>query len=294
MIPTTAPEIKNFIAALARSTPSGGIADGEEPLFGEPLVGLASGADPLHQVIKDHIGPFYWTPAEALGLAFDGRRLDPENVTVISWVLPASESTRKKQRAATELPSRRWILTRKYGEEINVAVRRETAAWLNARGIAAAAPALLPAWGRHESPRFGFASNWSERHAAYAAGLGTFSLSDGLITARGVAVRCGSVVATRAFPPTPRPYQHHQENCLYFPDGKCGVCIRRCPAGAIGPEGHDKVKCKQYIRGTTALEAEKLIGVRVNACGLCQAGVPCEFKIPKSAPRTETDKEAAG
>ena len=35
------------------------------------------------------------------------------------------------------------------------------------------------------SEKYAYASTWSERHAAYAAGLGTFGLSDGLITAAG-------------------------------------------------------------------------------------------------------------
>jgi len=38
----------------------------------------------------------------------------------------------------------------------------------------------------------GPASSWSERHAAYAAGLGTFSLNDALITPKGIAHRLGS------------------------------------------------------------------------------------------------------
>jgi hypothetical protein len=44
---------------------------------------------------------------------------------------------------------------------------------------------------------------------AYAAGLGTFGLCDGLITARGKAMRTGSVVARLEIDASPRPYDDH-------------------------------------------------------------------------------------
>ena len=97
---------------------------------------------------------------------------------------------------------------------------------------------LSPLWERKESERFVFASNWSERHAAHAAGLGTFGLCDGLITPVGKAMRCGSVVARIKIPATPRPYKHHREYCLFFTKGTCGKCIKRCPAEAVTKEGH--------------------------------------------------------
>lgn len=59
-----------------------------------------------------------------------------------------------------------------------------------------------------DQPLIGIASRWSERHAAYAAGLGTFSLSDGFISSRGIAHRCGlcqtKVSCEAAIPPACR------------------------------------------------------------------------------------------
>ena len=60
--------------------------------------------------------------------------------------------------------------------------------------------------------------------------------------------------------------------------------MRRCPAGAISEAGHDKVKCKAYIREVTALHVEKeQLGFRVNSCGLCQTKVPCEHSNPTAS-----------
>ena len=64
-----------------------------------------------------------------------------------------------------------------------------------------------------------FASLLSERHAAYAAGLGTFGLCDGLITPKGKAMRCGSVVARIQIAATPRPYEDHHAYCLFYAKG---------------------------------------------------------------------------
>jgi hypothetical protein len=44
-----------------------------------------------------------------------------------------------------------------------------------------------PIWQQYKD----YASSWSERHAAHAAGLGTFGLCDGLITAKGKAMQGG-------------------------------------------------------------------------------------------------------
>ena len=69
------------------------------------------------------------------------------------------------------------------------------------------------------------ASQWSERHAAYASGLGTFGLCDGLITPKGKAVRFASVVTRIKVPPTQRPYKDHHAYCLHYAKGICGMCI---------------------------------------------------------------------
>jgi epoxyqueuosine reductase QueG len=125
----------------------------------------------------------------------------------------------------------------------------------------------------------GIASTWSERHAAYAAGLGTFSINDGLITPRGIAHRVGSVVTDLVLPPSPRPYTDHRENCLLFRGQECGACIQRCPGDALSEQGHDKDRCFEYAYGTI-LEEVKQYGVDFAGCGLCQTAVPCESRIP--------------
>jgi epoxyqueuosine reductase QueG len=140
----------------------------------------------------------------------------------------------------------------------------------------------MPNFKYFRDEKVGWASPWSERHVAYACGLGTFSLNDGLITPKGMAVRIGSVAVLLKLAPSERKYGHPKENCLLFRNEKCGKCIPRCPAGAITVEGHDKDRCQEYIN-SEPLKAKRLEYGLQNpppACGLCQTGVPCEFEIP--------------
>jgi len=85
------------------------------------------------------------------------------------------------------------------------------ASFIQSQGFVAMAPALSDLFSVYQSDQSGFASNWSERHIAYVAGLGTFSLSRGLITPKGVAMRCGSVLTNVKLHATSRSYNNFQE-----------------------------------------------------------------------------------
>jgi epoxyqueuosine reductase QueG len=156
---------------------------------------------------------------------------------------------------------------------------------LRERGHEAVAPYQSPHWKRRPSREYTYSSTWSERHAAYAAGLGTFGLCDGLITPRGKAMRVGSVVARVRIPSSPRPYEHHQAYCLFFAKGTCGDCMRRCPVGAITENGHDKRTCRDHLSRTERYVRTEY-GFDGYGCGLCQTAVPCESSIPVERERS--------
>ncbi len=254
---------------------------GMEPAFDLPLLGFAAGDDPIWDSYKEYVGSFHWTPAEAFGLAFPDAPAPASALFVVSWVLPQTRRTKLDHRKEKTLPSERWARSRILGEQyVHTALREHMVASLAARGVRAVSPMLLPEWSRMESDKYVFASKWSERHAAHAAGLGTFGLCDGLITPLGKAMRVGSLVAELPLPVTQRPYAHHQEYCLFHNSGTCGKCIERCPADALGPGGHDKRRCRAYIQGVTAPHVEATWGFKGYGCGFCQVGVPCESRIP--------------
>lgn len=267
--------IRHFVASPANTMKN----VGNEPAWDEPIVGYSNGADPLYDFYKRDIGGFFRTPIEFMKHTYPNLGLKPQQLTVISWILPQTKATKTDNRKETKWPSERWARTRIFGEEMNNELRRHVVNALISKGVEAVAPMLSPLWDRAISEKYGFASTWSERHAAYAAGLGTFGLCDGLITSKGKAHRAGSVIANLIIPSTRRPYRDHHAYCLFYAKGTCGICIKRCPAGAITERGHNKKKCSAYLQ-TTHAYVETRYGFKGYGCGLCQVGVPCESRIP--------------
>jgi len=113
-------------------------------------------------------------------------------------------------------------------------------------------------------------SNWSERHVAYACGLGTFGLSKGIITKKGIAGRFGSILTELELPKDTRPYSDIYEYCTM-----CGLCINRCPANAISLEnGKQSPLCSDFLDKTREKHNPRY------GCGKCQVSVPCESGLP--------------
>jgi epoxyqueuosine reductase len=255
------------------------------------VLGFSRGDDKLYGFLKEHIGNFHWTPAEAFALGLGTGATDPDatdpatpprpdELVVASWALGQTEATKAANRSQARFPSESWARSRIYGQHHHRTMQRALVAALAAHGYQAVAPVLLPECAENQSPTYGQASTWSERHAAYVSGLGTFGLCGGLITELGKAVRLGSVVIKAAIAPTPRPYSDPFAYCLYFQDGSCAECADRCPVGSVNEEGRDKRACARHLEPITADYVRREYGFDGYGCGLCQTGVPCESQIP--------------
>jgi epoxyqueuosine reductase len=283
-------QIKKIIREFIATTPLNTMEDGtREPAWDQALVGFASGADPLWQQYKEYVGAFHWTPWEVFNQHCPEENVSAEQLTVISWVLPQRKLVRDANKKEKKFPAQEWARIRVYGEKCNMALRHYLVTYLEGKGHPAVAPMMAPNWTIVKSARFSYASSWSERHAAHAAGLGTFGLCDGLITQKGKAMRTGSVVVKLSMDPTPRPYTDHHAYCLFFTDGTCGRCIDRCPARAITSAGHDKEKCRQHLAASRE-HVKKTYGFEGYGCGLCQVKVPCESLIPVKKARVALEK----
>lgn len=262
-------------------------------MWDEPLISFADGDDPIFNEYKTIISPEHLTPREAIAKANNKNPKDmPARLSVISWILPAAKETRASNRTETHFPGRLWSHTRWYGEKFNDKLRAYIVTLLNGAGYQAVAPTSQSYFKTFKNEK-GPYSNWSERHIAYAAGLGTFSLSDGLITERGISIRCGSVVTSLVLSVHPRKATSPYSNCLFYAGVNCRACIKRCPAGAISEKGHDKHICQQYLRdigySRESLKAGYDNEKSVAGCGLCQTKVPCEFENPINRLKTNTD-----
>lgn len=251
---------------------------GADRFFEEPSVRVASATDPFFFKFKEIIGPFHWTPDEVLKRKFP----DAEAKSVICWVLPVCRTARETNGKETLRPSVEWAAVRSFGEMLNEEMCGQMAKLLTHAGWPSIPPHLeqrevypAPGWDTKN-----FTSNWSERHAAFVAGAGTFGLSASLITEHGTAMRLGSIVTALELPPDTR---------LYGDDPfawctRCGVCIRRCPAHAVGKEfaDRDKPACAGYAVREIGRDREQVYGWadRALGCALCQTAVPCEFRRP--------------
>lgn len=137
-----------------------------------------------------------------------------------------------------------------------------------------------PPFNKKRYPNVGWASPWSHRHIAYAAGLGTFGMHDFLITEKGCAHRLGSFVVHRRLSPNRRRPDDIHAYCLQYQGKQCLKCARRCPAGAITAENaHDKEACYKHVANSLKY-CLKNYHIFIYGCGLCATGVPCESGIP--------------
>ncbi len=272
--------IKKNIKAFIKTSSLNTMQDGSgEAAWDQVLIGFSSGIDPIWQQYKEYVGAFHWTPWEVFNQHCPDENVIAKELTVISWVLPQRKLVRDANKQEKKYPAEKWARIRVYGEAFNIALRHYLVKTIKEAGYPAVAPMLVPNWTIVKSKKFSYASSWSERHAAHAAGLGTFGLCDGLITSKGKAIRLGSVVAKMSIKSKPRPYIDHHAYCLYYTDKTCGKCIKQCPANAITEDGHDKEKCRLHLDKSRKY-VKKTYGFEGYGCGLCQVKVPCESIIP--------------
>lgn len=280
--------IKEYVAnSLENRLP----AYDNDPIVDEPLVGFAAGNDTIFQDFKKQtiIGEFHFTPEEALPTYLKRQKKNGgdkkfSSLSVISIVFPATNKTRLSNRPESIMASARWQYAFNRGIIFIESTLQHLVSILEVLGYQAVAPLYtkptLWLWVLPGGPT----SDWSEKHVAYAAGLGTFGFNSGLITTKGAALQCGSVITDLALTPTPRVYVDYQAYCLYHRNGSCRRCVQRCPSGALSEQGYDSRKCLFYHelelpRISKDLEREPEKGGHPT-CSLCQTKVPCESGIP--------------
>ncbi len=288
--------IEQAVSKLVLEAPENFLRDFDgQPIFDAPLVGVADGDDPLFETFRSVVGPDHLLPRVVLR-RHSTADAAPVQVRVIAWALPFAGVIRRSNQGSG-LPSKLYSLARCNGGALNHEVRRHLAEMLRGHGYAAVAPVLTEGYDAHRSPEHTFSSSWSERHVAYAAGLGRFGLNGCLITPLGASVRLGSIVTNLPLEPARRASEDYRARCLQTGGRVCGGCIDRCPVGAISENGLDKSKCygmrqavrerfmEAYTRTLHMLPAPVVkSGKREDGyslgCALCRCGVPCEGGLP--------------
>lgn len=234
-------------------------------LFDAPIIAFGSADDECFHKLKQPsaVGEHYLLPKEWL----------PQAQTVISFFLPFTEEVRKSNQSNMTWPSEEWLHARIEGQMLVIKLCLHLASVLKNAGYQALVPVLDERfWSNADSTDHDvkFTSNWSERHTAFVCGLGTFGLSKGLITKKGMAGRFGSVLTDLKLQPDVREYQDIYEYC-----SMCGRCVKNCPVSAISKEnGKNQTLCSEFIDETIVKHKPRY------GCGKCQVHVPCESRIP--------------
>jgi len=231
-------------------------------IFDPPILGFASVSDEYFKLYKDPavIGEHFLLPEEWL----QGSK------TVISFFLPFTQAVKKGNSRDMSWPSEEWLHGRIEGQAFINKLCSYMGSELEKGGCRAVIPSLDKRFWSKAGKDNQFTSNWSERHAAFVCGLGTFSLSKGLITRKGVAGRFGSIITELDLLPDKRNYESVYEYC-----SMCGACARNCPAAAISlEEGKNHRICSDFSNITFEKYKPRY------GCGKCQVKVPCESCIP--------------
>lgn len=225
----------------------------------EPIVGFADSENALFYQYREMIDESYLIPKDIL----------PGARTVVSYFIPFTEKLVRTNYKG-DAPSREWAVAYLETNKLLKDLGEYLIEKLDKIGVGAN-------MARFESPGFDtdkVISYWSQRHAAYAAGLGTFGLNNMLITDKGCCGRFGSIVTDAAIEPDP---VLKQERCLYKYNSTCKKCVDACPSKALEINGFNRHKCYELL-----LEYDKMFSdlEMTDVCGKCVAMIPCSFINP--------------
>lgn len=236
--------------------------------WGTPQVGFADAHGPEISRLRDVASPSHMAPEEIL----------PGARTIVSYFLPFTRALDRTNLPPGEVPSMEWAVAY---EETNGMIRRINKAlidWLASTGAESREPEAAYRFDRER-----LVSEWSQRHVAWAAGLGTFGINNMLITPTGCCGRFGSIVTDLTLE-TDRPLAG--ELCIYKRTGQCRACIARCPSKALTLKGFNRKSCYELVsrnaRIFTGLGSSysgtgngPVTGSEV--CGKCTTCIPCAF-----------------
>ncbi len=231
--------------------------------WGRPAVGFAAADSSYIQSLPEIIGSSHGLPQQVM----------PDAKTVIAYYVPFTRELARSNCNGTEYASQQWALAYEQTNEMFGRLNTYIADRLAEYGYRAE---VHPAAGTFDHQNL--VSDWSFRHFAYAAGLGTFGINNMLITPEGCCGRYSTIV-TNLDVDADEPMQ--VELCLYKSDGSCGICMKNCPANAFSEAGYDRHRCYEvlsrnaqiYINEGSSYEGSE--GSEV--CGKCITGSPCAF-----------------
>jgi len=224
----------------------------------EPLVTYADAKDKMFYNLKEVVSPSHALPTDFL----------PEAKTVVTYFIPFDESVVKSNiegKESSKVWAKAYIETNQLILDISIFIKSE----LEKLGYKST---IIPATHNFDSERL--ISDWSHRHVAFIAGLGTFGLNNMLITDSGCCGRVGSFITDLWIEPTKRS---SVENCLFKQMNICKKCVDRCVNSALKVDSFDRHKCYEMCLYNAEIYSD--IGLS-DVCGKCLVNLPCSTINP--------------
>ncbi|WP_312353274.1 epoxyqueuosine reductase [Aminipila sp.] len=238
--------------------------------WGIPLVGFADAHHPYILTFRNLISPKHQLPDDVL----------QDASVVIAYFIPFNKELADTNKGLGDIASPEWALAYEETNALFIQLNAYITSQLQKIGYDAAVTEEAVTFNQNS-----LKSNWSQRHFARAAGLGTFGINNMLITKVGCCGRYSSIVTNLKVDPDP---MIKDEYCLYKKNGSCGICIKHCPSGALTEAGYDRHKCyvvlkknsesyKEFGSSYTNESGEQRNSAGSEVCGKCMVNVPCAF-----------------
>ena len=229
-------------------------------IWKEPIVKIISAKNKRIETLKNSVSKDHLMPEDIL----------PNAKSIISFFIPFKENIAESN-VTGNMASENWAvayiktneLIKKINDMIEILLEREKYK-----------VGKIPA--THNFNEKSLISNWSHRHIAYIAGIGTFGINNMLITKNGCCGRFGSIITEWA----PNEYEQTgevKEKCLYKINGSCGLCQKNCMINAYANGKFNRHKCyEQCLKNAKYYQS---MG-KADVCGKCLVGLPCSTQAP--------------
>jgi len=229
-------------------------------MWREPVVEIISANDERIKDLKRAVSAEHLMPHDIL----------PDAKSIISFFIPFHEKIVKSNINGT-MASKEWVMAYIKTNDLIKLINNKIEELMERNGCKTG---KIPA--THNFDEKTLISNWSHRHIAYIAGIGTFGVNNMLITKKGCCGRLGSIIINYGLD----NYQqigNIKEKCLHKLNGSCGICRKRCMANAYDNDNFNRNTCyKQCLENA---EYHKEAGY-ADVCGKCMVGLPCSLKEP--------------
>ncbi|MBQ6370600.1 MAG: epoxyqueuosine reductase, partial [Firmicutes bacterium] len=139
-------------------------------VWGEPIVGFADAWHPYIQALRETISPSHVMPQEVL----------PDCRIIVAYYVPFTRELARTNLRADHLASPEWARTYEETNAMFGDLNQSLIDFLTSKGYHAAISSKAGTFDQVK-----LISDWSQRHIAYAAGLGTFGMNNMLITKKG-------------------------------------------------------------------------------------------------------------